>query len=131
MKAILITLILTLGMTVTAQAGKAEKVTLRIGQQKTAVRGDLKIKFLAVPEDSRCPVNANCIWAGNAKVRIKVTDRRGLTKTFEVNTTQGPQGDQFGGYAITISSLTPQPGTNGRIDGSRYRLVLSVERLTR
>src|SRR5688572_20468035 len=83
-----------------AQAG--HRLTVRTGEQKIAVRGELKLEFVSVLEDSRCPADVQCIWAGNARVKVKLTDWRGAVKLFELNTTAGAKGDQFGGYAINL-----------------------------
>jgi hypothetical protein len=44
---------------------------LRLGQTGT-VDGP-KVTPLAVLEDSRCPINARCVWAGQVRLRIRVT----------------------------------------------------------
>ena len=35
--------------------------------------GDVRVKPLAVLEDSRCPVDVTCIWAGRVRVRVAVS----------------------------------------------------------
>ena len=47
-----------------------QEFDLKLGQ--SAVAGDerLKINFVSVVEDSRCPEGATCIWAGNAKIAL-------------------------------------------------------------
>ncbi|MBA3512135.1 MAG: hypothetical protein H0T81_09560 [Sphingomonas sp.] len=32
----------------------------------------LTVRPLAVVEDSRCPINANCVWAGRVRIRAEV-----------------------------------------------------------
>lgn len=131
MKTLILTVIAVLAMTTATFANKPEKVTLRHGQQKTAARGDLKIKFISVVEDSRCPVGANCVWAGNAQIQVKITDRQGRSKISVINSTTGPLGDQFGGYAINLTSLTPVPTVDGKPTLSRYTATFSIARLYR
>ena len=46
-------------------------IRLAIGQTGT-VDGP-KVTPLAVLEDSRCPINARCVWAGQVRLKIKVT----------------------------------------------------------
>lgn len=130
MKTFILALIVILGMTTATFASKSDTLTLRSGQQKSAVRGDLRVKFISVLEDSRCPPESACVWAGNAKIKVKVTDRRGRTKMMEINTNAGPKGDQFGGYAVNLTSLT-QPKQKGTPGTTRYTATFSVERLYR
>jgi hypothetical protein len=131
MKILILTLIAILGMTTITSAAKPEKFTLRPGQQKRAAGGELRIKFVSVVEDSRCPVGVDCIWAGNAQIKVIATDERGEKKEMTMNTTMGPQGDQFAGYAINLVSLTPVPTAKGKAASSRYRATFTVARLYR
>jgi hypothetical protein len=114
-----------------ADAQKPQKFTLRPKQQKSLYAGKLKVQFIEVMEDSRCPTGVNCVWAGNAKVKIKVTSKRLGEKIFEANTNGGPQGDQFDGYAIVLDKLTPYPKADKPIGKATYRVTISVSRLVR
>jgi hypothetical protein len=128
MKTSILTVVLILAfsaMTISAQTS----IILRPGQQKTV--SGLRIKFIEVVEDSRCPENARCIWAGNAKVKVQVTSKRLGTKVFEMNTFSGPKGNQFDGYAINLEGLTPGRRTSDPIRASSYRATISVSRLKR
>ena len=131
MKIFILTLIAMLSITVFAAAKTTENVTVKAGQQKSAKRSKLKIKFESVVEDSRCPIGTNCIWAGNAKIKITVTSSQLGAKSFEINTTMGPQGDQYDGWAIKLDSLTPSPTVNGKIDPKKYIAKFTVTRLQR
>lgn len=114
----------------TAIAQTKETFTLSVGKQKTAKKSKLKIRFLEVVEDSRCPVGVNCIWAGNAKVKVQVIGARS-TKVFEFNTNLGPKGDTFEGWSIVIDSLTPTPHADKTIDPKSYKAKINIERLNR
>jgi len=128
MKTYILTAVLLLAfsaMTISAQTN----VILKPGQQRTV--SGLKIKFISVEEDSRCPENARCVWAGNARVKIQVTSKRLGTRVFEMNTFSGPRGNQLDGYAINLESLTPGRKTSDPIRPSSYRATISVSRLKR
>ena len=112
------------------KAFKSETIVLRNGTHRTAARGELTIKFVTVLEDSRCPVGVNCVWAGNAKIQLRVADRQGHIKMLELNTNGDPNVGQFGGYAISLVNLTPKP-TQNRHTASRYNAKLSIQRITR
>lgn len=131
MKILILTLIAMLAMTTITSAAKPQKFTLRVGQQKRVANGDLRIKFVSVMEDSRCPVGVDCIWAGNAQIKVLVTDRRGETKEMLINTNSGVQGDQHAGYAVNLVSLTPEPTQKGKPTKSSYRATFTVARLYR
>lgn len=114
----------------TAFAHTNETITLNVGKQKTAKKSRLKIKFLEVTEDSRCPTGVNCIWAGNAKVKVKIIGARS-SKEFEFNTNMGPKGDTFEGWAITIDELTLAPHADKPVDPKSYKAKFTVTRLQR
>lgn len=127
MKTLILIFIAILAAASPAFAQSDHRLTVRTREQKIAFRGELKLEFVSVLEDSRCPADVQCIWAGNARVKVRVTDWRGAVKLFELNTTAGPKGDQFGGFAINLVGLTPEP----KRKGVRYAATFSIGRLVR
>ena len=113
-----------------ASAQKPESITLRGGQQKRAAKSHLTIKFISVVEDSRPPEGSMAVWAGNAKIEVRISDRRG-SKTVFINTNTGVHGDQYGGYAINLVDLTEKPRSGDKPALSSYRATFSIERLYR
>lgn len=93
----------------TVLANKTESVTLRVGEQKTSTLGKIKVNFVEVLDDSRCPVGATCVWAGNAKVKITLAKGKKAAKTVELNSTLQPRVITFEGYDIQFVDLTPRP----------------------
>jgi hypothetical protein len=51
-----------------------KEFSLGIGQSASIDGEKLVIKFKAVLEDSRCPINVVCAWVGNGKVEFEVID---------------------------------------------------------
>jgi hypothetical protein len=124
---------LFLSMTSYSQKGEEwqiETVTLKVGQQKTAKMSGLKVKFLGVTEDSRCPKDVDCIWAGNAKVKFRITGEDG-TKDYIFNSTIGQRGDKVGVWAVSIDTLSPEPTSTRKIAANAYVVKLQIVRLTR
>ena len=114
-----------------AEAQTAQTLKLRVNGQKTVTADKLKIKFVSLVEDSRCPEDVDCVWAGNARIKIKVTDQRGRTETFEINTNMGAKGASFGGYAINLETLTPTPKADAKLNQNAYTATFNISRLTR
>ncbi len=123
---LVLTLVFGAGLTVSAQ--RTQQVTVRVNRQAKISRSNLTIKFIAV-EDSRCPKDANCVWAGNAKVTIRVTGRRGASKTFDLNTNLQEKSARFDGYEITLGTVTPYPASNVRINRNGYTASFTVTKL--
>jgi hypothetical protein len=130
MKKIFLGLILALifGGALTANAQNTQQISLQVNKQKSAMRDRLRIKFVSV-EDSRCPKDVNCIWAGNAKVTIKVTNRKGETKTFDLNTNLQGRSAKFDGYEIALGNVSPYPSSNIRINPNGYTASFTITKL--
>lgn len=87
----------------------------------------VRIKFVDLIEDSRCPIDTQCVWAGNAKIKVQLT-KNGRAKTVEMNTGTEPRTIRFEGYEIKITKLTPAPASNIRIRKDGYVATFSVVR---
>lgn len=114
------------GTVMAIDAQTAQQIKLGLNKQKVVSKDQLTIKFVSVVEDSRCPVGVDCIWAGNAKVQIKVTNRKGDSKTYELNTHLEPQSVNFEGYEINLAGLLPHPRANTRINPNRYTATFTL-----
>ena len=104
----------------------AKQIQVQINQE-TRING-LRIKFIDMIEDSRCPTDTQCIWAGNAKIKIGISNAGRLAKQFELNSNLKPQSIVVSGYEIKLVKLTPAPASNIRIRKDGYVATLSVVR---
>jgi hypothetical protein len=98
------------------------EVTLAVGEAVTVKGSTVKIRFVGVSEDSRCPRDVNCIWAGEAKVRLDIHVR---TQT----RVEIPEGGSTvaGPYRVTLLRLEPQPVSNARTAAKDYRATLKID----
>lgn len=130
MRKIFLSLILTMifGGAYGVSAQNVQEVTVRVKAQKSVMRDRLRIRVVAI-EDSRCPQDVNCVWAGNAKVTIKVTNRNGRTETFDLNTSVDVKSIRFGGYEISLGRVTPYPRSNIRINPNGYTASFTVRKI--
>lgn len=55
----------------------APVIVAKIALGETAVFEDTSITFLKILEDSRCPSDVTCVWAGEAKVLAKIQTQEG------------------------------------------------------
>lgn len=72
-----------------------------------------------VIEDSRCPINARCVWAGRLVVRTRI-DGAGWRDTADLTL-----GEDFGTHdvVIALTSGAPAPETGGTIAPEDYRFT--------
>lgn len=128
MKKVLLTILVLILAVGYASAQAKRTVSLRVGEQKTAA-GRLHINFIEVTDDSRCPVDATCVWAGNAKVKLALSKGTSKTAVVELNSNLKPTAIEYLGSEITFVSLTRKPTQPGRMTMVRPLLVVSVKRL--
>jgi len=131
MKTVLLTFAVIFSFCAVTMARNPETIVVKGGQHRSAAKGEVIVKFVSVTEDSRCPTDTNCIWAGNATVQVKISNRHGGSKTFVMNTNTGPKGDQFNGWAIYLTSLTTEPKSGRKIGLKSYVATFEIKRLTR
>lgn len=48
------------------------EVVLKPGETASDASGSITVTFVEVLEDSRCPADAVCVWAGQVKVLLEV-----------------------------------------------------------
>ncbi len=94
-----------------------QELEMKVGDQKSADRGRITVKFVSIVEDSRCPLDAKCVWAGNAKVKVAVSKGKMAPKFVELNTGQDPNSVKLYGYKISLEGLTQNhPAMMGPFD---------------
>jgi len=120
-----------------ASANAAGPLPLLSVGESTRYDDGLKITFIAVKNDSRCPNNARCIWAGDAEVLLRVRVGKQPPKIVSIHTNRKPQVVVLSAvppgmigipksYSIRIGELTPQREIGKKLRQSDYRLALSI-----
>lgn len=103
---------------------------LKVGRQVTVKGTKLRIRFVAVENDSRCPSDVTCVWAGNAAVRLQLGTGRG-SKTVTLNTSKGPSfvsESEYQGYKVKLVELSPYPRSDRKIARRDYTATLLVSK---
>jgi hypothetical protein len=137
-------LIVTLSaMCMTGCAGNGGPTTPRnvaIGESfelapaQMALVGDtgLTLTFDRVADDSRCAVDVQCIWEGDALVVVTAAQPGREAARLDLHTTAsgggGPREARYGEFLVTLSALAPQPHSRAPIEAGDYRATLRVTR---
>jgi hypothetical protein len=107
-----------------------QEFKLRVGEQ-VGFDGDiLKVKFLSVGGDSRCPKDVTCIWVGNAEVLLEMSENEDIT-IIKLNTYRGfqsPKEGKYLGYKVELIDLSPYPSKGKRIGSTDYVVTLVVSK---
>lgn len=106
-----------------------EPFQLKVGQAAVVPDSSLALRFEAVTQDSRCPQDVTCIWAGDGVVRLQLrTPADSSTADLHTNPGVGATSVRAGAWTIELVSLSPAPRANQRIPSSDYVATLQVRR---
>ena len=96
-------------------------------EESADVRGaNARITFKQVREDSRCPTDVMCVWAGDAKIEITIA-RQGTADESRVLSITPPNNEVLvGNLRIRFVSLAPVPRQSDN-PPRRYRADFVVE----
>jgi hypothetical protein len=99
---------------------------IKYGESKNNTYSGIIIKLDSVLNDSRCPSDGICVWAGNAEVRfIYSTSKEQVS--FVLNTLSSFRTDTLiNGYRIKLIALTPYPKIAGSIKQSDYKADIEI-----
>jgi hypothetical protein len=103
-----------------------EEFTIKFGQPVEVKDANLRITFTAVEEDSRCPVDVVCVWAGNAKLNLEVKGSKKKFVSAPVNTTSEPREIVFKGYKVKLLGVSPQRKAGTPVLPADYQATLVV-----
>ncbi len=98
---------------------------MKIGE--TIAVGDLRLTFQRVNGDSRCPIDAVCVWAGDAEIALRI-EQRSQAAVAELHTHLQPRKTEWNGYLIQFVSLAPSLSASSPVDPSQYRAQILVTR---
>jgi len=103
---------------------------LSMGQRALIVGENLEISFEDVTEDSRCPRDVICVWAGRVTCMVELTHagssyRMALT---DLGLTDDYTKERYEDYELTFH-VTPYPEAGKKIPPDAYRLHLIVTKL--
>jgi hypothetical protein len=110
--------------------------TVPINRQYTLAPGEtvaidgtgLRVQFIRVAGDSRCPADALCIWIGDATVQLRASNGRD-TRDYDLHTFNSEQGTiDHRGMRISLVQLQPYPFSSRTIQPGDYRATLDVRR---
>jgi hypothetical protein len=100
------------------------EAVIAVGESKLI--GGVKITVNKVVSDSRCPIDVQCIRAGEITASVTLqsdTDK----ETLELASNMPPHG--FDAYQVSLTGVTPEKRSSTAIDTTGYRLTFKVEKL--
>jgi len=105
-----------------------QRVVLAPGATTTVPGASTTIRFEGVTNDSRCPGDATCVWAGDAIVRVVVSSSGRASSAYELHTFD-LKPVQHNDLTISLETLSPYPfASRGPIPSGDYRATLRITR---
>lgn len=104
----------------------SERFTLAAGEVAMVDGADVRVQFVRVSGDSRCPADALCIQGGDAIVHVRVFDRDGPAD-YELHTGDSSRaGASHRDVRVELVELQPYPFSSRTIGPDEYRATLVV-----
>ncbi len=132
MKKSLLAIIILFSTFAFGQEDSAEtpKIAVKVPKGETVVLKGISIKFMEVMEDSRCPEGVDCIWAGRAIVKAKVTangkSEEKLLTFGEVRPGEEKNTNLYSSPTFAINGLSLKPYPTAESVGNINSYVLLV-----
>ncbi len=104
------------------------EVTLAPGMLVAVNGAGMTLRFVAVTEDSRCPRDVTCIWAGEVKAQIEIQES--TKAAWQVEILEGGSA-AAGAFRVTLVRIEPQPTSSARIAPQDYRATLKTDKARR
>ena len=102
-----------------------DTVQLRYGQSATIGQTGVRVQFSGLAADSRCPIDAICVWAGDAHVQVTVTSPSGST-IYDLHTYDEPKVAQHGQYRLRLLEVGPSRRSTDNVRPQDYYVVLEI-----
>jgi hypothetical protein len=102
-----------------------QEVQLAPKEQATFGSRGLTVEFVRVVEDSRCPSDTTCVWAGEVKVQVATrTDAAGPVQQHEI---KAGESAAVGAFHVIVVNVQPERLSTREIPPEEYRVTLKVE----
>ena len=94
-------------------------------QAVVAVKAGIQVQFVSIVEDSRCPRDVTCVWAGETKARVLVRIDKQTPTSHDIVVGQPIS---IGAYRISVVAVQPHPVSAAKIKPNDYRAIIKVEK---
>ena len=111
------------------EAPLGPEFTLRPAESARIAGTALVLTFDRITEDSRCPTDVTCVWAGNAVVRLAARVAGVARGPMELHTTTVDKREAtVDGYRVQLVRLAPARTQGTTITQDQYLATLTVVR---
>jgi len=112
---------------ISIEANLDSEFALQVNQSAEIKSEDMKITFLNITSDSRCPSDVTCIWQGQAGIELDV--QKGeveSTVSLSIGGDSSPEESIFNSYLIQLVDLSPYPISTKNIQPEDYTATIKI-----
>jgi hypothetical protein len=111
------------------EVAKTPQIVFKIELGATVTSDGIKIQFEEVLEDSRCPLDVQCVWAGQARVKVTISGPEMPEETLELIVGKKEKNVLCvkGEYVLKAMNLAPYPDTT-KTESKKYVLLILKEK---
>ena len=103
-----------------------EEFELAVHQTVQISAENISVTFQEVLEDSRCPIDVTCIWAGLAEVSLQVAVSS-QERELSLSTSPPDNSTVFENYTFWLIKVRPVPRSDQNMDRSAYFVTVRVD----
>jgi len=106
-------------------------IDVPLGKTVAAVPTGLSVAFDSVEQDSRCQINARCVWGGVGIVNATVINSAGERKSIKLSTVNYETFNNVEtvfGNDIELIDLLPKPVAGAKSEAARKLIKLKIDR---
>ena len=108
------------------QVAAGQNFDLKAGESARVTGTPITVIFRSVSEDSRCPSDVQCVWAGDGAIKLGLQSTTQASQESTLHTTLDPKFVDFSGYRVKVVALAPYPKSTSKIPAENYVVTLSV-----
>lgn len=98
---------------------------LRVGGVASIAGEKLRVEFQELLSDSRCPVGVVCVWAGEAKIRVRIERPPDAPAELDLSTRVPAK---YLSYELQLVNVAPAPVAGNEADPSEYCAEIRIAR---
>lgn len=104
-----------------------DTMVIYLKQQVSNEKYNFVIRLDSIPEDSRCPTGATCIWAGFVQAKFSISEGN-VNHKFTLNTLITPNDTTINGINYKLLDVLPSPDFTIRPTPSEFRAIVAFSK---
>lgn len=107
----------------------AQVLTVRFQQPFPVAGQNSELNFIELVQDSRCPSDVTCIWAGEVTVKVQLKQGGQVVGAADLTLTGDPAkaSARLGDYQLTLLEVTPYPVSTQARQAADYQIKVQLD----